>query len=86
MTTLQRMNKAFRPLLKASGSLQGAPTDSIIHPDFVDAGAQRRHLVIDLGAPVREASVKFKTFDGAALSQSSTPLASISTASDSWLR
>ena len=67
LAAVQRMNTAFRHLLRANSSLQGAPIDSIVHPDFIEAGAQRRHLVIDLGAPVRQASVKFKTFDGASL-------------------
>ena len=34
-----------------------------MHPDFVQAGAQRRHLVIELGAPVAGASVKFRALD-----------------------
>jgi len=52
-------------MIGASGTLRNVPVETVLHPDFLAAAAQRRHLVVDFGAPVTGASVKLRAFDSA---------------------
>lgn len=63
--TIHRANCEFRRMVGASGTLRNVPVETVVHPDFAAAAAQRRHLVVDYGAPVTGASVKFRAFDSA---------------------
>jgi PAS domain-containing protein len=62
-----RINRAYRTLLGAEGPLDGTPLDELVHPDFAEAGMQRRHLVIDLGASVENSSAKLRARDGSCI-------------------
>jgi len=62
-TTIRRTSRGFRRLVAATGPMRDVPTEMVVHPDFLQAAQQRRHLVIDLGAPVTGASVKLRALD-----------------------
>ena len=62
-TTIRRASNGFRRRVAAPESFRDVPTGTFVHPDFIQAAQQRRHLVIDLGAPVTGASVKLRALD-----------------------
>lgn len=61
---LRHVNRRLRQILRASQSMHDTVVGSLLHPSFADQGAERRHLVIDLGASLTESSVKLRAFDG----------------------
>lgn len=67
MTNVLRMNRRFRVLGRIPESMRDRPIDGIVDPSFAESGAQRRRLVIDLGAPVTGASFKMRAKDGSSL-------------------
>ena len=50
-----------------SSDLIGADITSLVHPDALHAGEERRRLVIERGQTIRDLPVKLQALDGATL-------------------
>lgn len=57
-------NLQSRLVLSGGERLEDTPLSAVLHSDFVDAGRERRDVVLDQGHTYRGLSAKLKTLDG----------------------
>jgi len=62
-------NEAARHVLRAEGpnSLVGIDVTTIVHPDGLEAGHERRKLVLESGQTLRDVPLKLRALDGTTL-------------------
>lgn len=64
-STLLAANRQARAVL--GGSLEGRPIDDVLHPDFAQAAAERRAILLERGGSYQGAPGKLRTLAGRAV-------------------
>ena len=60
-------NAAAHRVLRAEGPLVGSDVTSLVHPDGLEAGHERRKLILESGQTLRDVPVKLCALDGTTL-------------------